>query len=93
MDPPRGQGTVHISAAEGQLAVGGCLRLMPWESSGQSVAEVDPAVNFQGLSQERLVAVAQSEKPNFCWLLSVWWADSREVWRLVVRWLAGLAPW
>ena len=48
---------------------------------------------FIGLSQERLVAVAQSGKPNFCWLLSVWWADSREAWRRVVRGLAGLAPW
>ena len=33
------------------------------------------------------MAVVQSEKPNFYWLLSVWWADSREAWRL-----AGLAP-
>ena len=81
------------SFPEGQLAVGGHLRHMPREASGQSAAAVDPAANFQGLSQERRVAVAQSEKPNFCWLLSVWWADSREAWRRVVRWLAGLAPW
>ena len=31
--------------------------------------------------------MAQSEKPNFYWLLSMWWADLREAWRL-----AGLAP-
>ena len=53
----------------------------------QSAATADLAMNSHWLSQERLVAVAQSEKPNFYWLLSVWWADSREAWRL-----AGLAP-
>ena len=83
MDLPCGQGTVHISAAEGRLAVGGILRHMPWGSSVQSAAAVDPAANFHWLSQKRLVAVAQSEKPNFYWLLSVWWADSREAWRRV----------
>ena len=47
---------------------------------------VDPAANCHWLSQEWLVTVAQSGKPNSDWLMSVWWADSREAWRL-----AGLA--
>ena len=38
------------------------------------------------------MAVAQSGKPNSDWLMSVWWADSREAWRRVARRLAGLAP-
>ena len=53
----------------------------------QSAAVTDPASNCHWLSQERLVAVAQSGKPNSDWLMSVWWADSGEAWRL-----SGLAP-
>ena len=53
----------------------------------QSAAVVDPAANYHWLSQEWLVTVAQSGKPNSDWLMSVWWADSREAWRR----LAGLA--
>ena len=49
----------------------------------QSVATVDPAANYHWLSQERLVAVAQREEPNFYWLLSVWVAGSREAWQRV----------
>ena len=37
------------------------------------------------------MAVAQSEKPNFYWLLSVWWAGSREAWQRVVLRLVGAA--
>ena len=58
----------------------------------QSAAVVDPFLNFHWSSQERLVAVAQSGKPNCYWLLSVWRAVSREVWRRPARWLAELAP-
>ena len=35
----------------------------------QSATTVDPAVNFHWLSQELVVAVAQSEEPNSYWLL------------------------
>ena len=52
----------------------------------QSAAVADPTSNCHWLSQERLVAVAQSGKQNSDWLMSVWWADSGEAWRL-----AGLA--
>ena len=38
------------------------------------------------------MTVAQSGKPNSDWLVSVWWADSGEAWR-VARRLAGLALW
>ena len=34
----------------------------------QSAATVDPAANYHWLSQERVVAVAQSEGPNSYWL-------------------------
>ena len=63
------------------------------EGSGvQSAAVVDPSSNCHRSSQERLVAVSQNGEQNFYWLLSVWWAGSREAWRRVARWLAGLAP-
>ena len=57
----------------------------------QSAVVADPALNFHWLSQERPVAVAQSEKPNFYWLLSVWWAGSREAWQRVALRLVGAA--
>ena len=34
---------------------------------------------------------AQSGEPNCDWLMSVWWADSGEVWLRVARRLAGWA--
>ena len=37
------------------------------------------------------MTVAQSGEPNSDWLMSVWWADSREAWRRVARRLAGWA--
>ena len=52
---------------------------------------VTPAENCYWLSQEWLVTVAQSGKPNSDWLMRVWWADSREAWRRVARQLAGWA--
>ena len=52
---------------------------------------VAPAANCYWLSQEWLVTVAQSRKPNSDWLMSVRWADSREAWRRVARRLAGWA--
>ena len=52
---------------------------------------VDPTVNFHWSSQEWLVTGAQSGEPNFDWLMSVWWADSREAWRRVAQRLAGWA--
>ena len=52
---------------------------------------VDPTVNFYWSSQEWLVTVAQSRKPNSDWLMSVWWDNSREAWRSVARRLAGWA--
>ena len=59
----------------------------------QSAATVDPAANFHWLSQERLVAVAWREEPNFYWLLSTWVASSREAWQRVVLRLGAAAPW
>ena len=59
----------------------------------QSAAVVDSTVNGHWSSQEWLVTGAQGEKPNPDWLMSVWWADSREVWRRVAwrgGWLCGL---
>ena len=50
---------------------------------------VDPTVNFHWSSQERLVTGTQIGEPNFDWLMSVWWADSREAWRRVAQRLAG----
>ena len=47
---------------------------------------VDPTVNCHWSSQEWLVTVAQSGKPNSDWLMSVWWADSREAWRRLAGW-------
>ena len=64
---------------------------MPWGSSVQSAAVVDLAANFHWLSQERLVAVAQREEPNFYWLLSAWLAGSREAWQRVARQLGEAA--
>ena len=58
----------------------------------QSAAVADPALNCHWLSQERLVAVAQSKKPNLYWLLSGWWAGSREGWQRVALRLVGAAP-
>ena len=43
---------------------------------------VDPTANFHWSSQEWLVIGAQIGEPNFHWMMSVWWADSREAWRL-----------
>ena len=63
------------------VAEGGFLWHMPWGSSVQSAAAVDPAANFHWSSQERVVAVAQHEEPNSYWLLSVWLAGSREAWQ------------
>ena len=57
----------------------------------QRAATVDPAANFHWLSQERLVAVAWREEPNFYWLLSAWVAGSREAWQRVALWLAEAA--
>ena len=37
------------------------------------------------------MTVAQSWEPNSDWLMSVWWANSREAWRRVVRRLARWA--
>ena len=89
MDLPCGQGTVHISAAEGRLAGGGFF--LPWGSSVQSAAAVDPTAICHWPSHERLVAVAQSEKPNFYWLLErvVGRLEGGVAW--VARRLAGLA--
>ena len=53
---------------------------------------VDLAANFHWLSQERLVAVARREEPNFYWLLSAWMASSREAWQRVALWLGEAAP-
>ena len=54
-------------------------------------AVVDPTVNFHWSSQEWLVTVAQSREPNSDWLMSVWWADSREAWRRMALRVAGWA--
>ena len=59
---------------------------MPWGSSVQSAATVDTAANYHWFSQEREVAVAQREEPNFYWLLGVRVAGSREAW----QWVAPL---
>ena len=65
---------------------------MPWGSSVQNAATVDLAANFHWLSQERLVAVAWREEPNFYWLLSAWVAGSREAWQRVALRLGAVAP-
>ena len=65
---------------------------MPWGSNVQSAATVDPAANFHWLSQERLVAVAWREEPNFYWLLSAWGASSMEVRQWVELRLGEAAP-
>ena len=59
----------------------------------QSAATVDPVANYHWLSQERLVAVARREEPNFYWLLSAWVTCLREAWQRVALRLGEAAPW
>ena len=65
---------------------------MPWGSSVQSTATVDPAANYHWLSQERVVTVAQSEEPNSYWLLCGPVAGSREAWQRLAPRLVEEAP-
>ena len=65
---------------------------MPWGSSVQSAATVDPAANSHWLSQERVVAVAQREEPNSYWLLQGPTAGSRETLQRVVQRLVEETP-
>ena len=50
---------------------------------------VGQTANSHWSSQEWLVTGAQNEEPNYDWLMSVWWADSGEVWLRAARRLAG----
>ena len=80
------------SATEERQAEEGFLWHTPWGSILRSAATVDLAANYHWLSQERAVAVAQREEPNFYWLPRGSTAGSRGALRRVMLWLEQGTP-